>query len=121
MSDLLTNESRKWLDSRRSQRVLIQMPLQVRWNPPGEEAITEDTHSIVVNAHGALIALALRVKPGNKIILRNWGTAKERECRVVHVRPKPGTKNEVGITLLVPDASFWGVEFPPDDWQPYSE
>jgi len=119
MSDTMTSESRKWMDARRSQRILIQIQLLARWTPEGEQPITEETATIAVNAHGALITLALRVKPGNKIVIRNWGTAKEREFRVVHIRQKPGTKSEVGIAMDAPNAAFWGVEFPPDDWKPY--
>jgi hypothetical protein len=79
MSEQMTNESRKWIEARRSARILIQIQLLVRWTPEGELPLTEETSTVAVNAHGALITLALRVKPGNKLILRNWGTAMERE------------------------------------------
>jgi|GEM_PF-693438 hypothetical protein len=119
MSEQMTNESRKWIEARRSARILIQIQLLVRWTPEGELPLTEETSTVAVNAHGALITLALRVRPGNKLILRNWGTAMEREFKVVHTRPRPGAKAEVGISMAVPDAKFWGVEFPPEDWKPY--
>lgn len=121
MSGPLTNESRKWVESRRTQRVLLCIPILVRWQPEGEEPITEDTATIVVNAHGALIALAMRVRAGNKLILRNWGTTKEQECKVVHVREKPGGKNEVGIAFPFPKPDFWAIDFPPEDWKPFYE
>jgi hypothetical protein len=50
---------------RRSQRVLLRLPIQVRWTPPGETAISEETTTLVVNAHGALIVLAMKVKAGS--------------------------------------------------------
>ena len=119
MSEQMTNESRKWIEARRSARILIQIQLLARWTPEGEQPLTEETSTVAVNAHGALITLALRVKPGNKLILRNWGTAMDREFKVVHTRPRPGAKAEVGIAMTVPDARFWGVQFPPEDWKPY--
>src|SRR6266851_6270395 len=89
----------KRADARRSQRVLLRIPIQVKGFPEDGIPITEDTATVEVNAHGALIALAMRVRPGQKLVLRNWATAKEQECRVVHVREKPIGKNEIGIAF----------------------
>jgi hypothetical protein len=74
-----------------------------------------------VNAHGALIALAMKVRPGQKLSLKNWATAKEQECRVVHVREKPIGKNDVGVAFPFAMPKFWNVDFPPMDWTPYLE
>jgi hypothetical protein len=106
-------------DKRRTQRLLLQIPIQVRAQFEGDEPITEETNTLVVNADGALIGLAMRVKPGQKVLLRNWSSAKEQECRVVHVRTKPIGKNEVGVAFPSPMPKFWGVAFPPPDWTPY--
>jgi len=103
-------------DSRRSQRVLLQVPIQVRAQFEGDAPIKEQTHTIEVNVHGALIALAMRVRPGQKLILKNWATAVEQECKVVHVREKPGAKTEVGVAFPVAAPKFWNVSFPPADW-----
>jgi hypothetical protein len=99
---------------------MLQISIQVRWQRPGEEAIVEDSSTLVVNAHGALISLAMRVKAGQKIVIRNWAMPREKECRVVHVRESLSPKKEVGIAFLQPDANFWGVDFPPEDWKPYT-
>jgi hypothetical protein len=106
---------------RNSQRVLLRIHVQVRWKPEGQEPIIEDTNTLVVNAHGALIALAMRVRAGSQLLLHNWGTATNQECRVVHVRPMPDGKNEVGIAFLAPNPKFWGLDFPPEDWKPFFE
>jgi hypothetical protein len=102
---------------RRSQRVLLRVPIQVRWTPPGDVAITEDTTTLVVNAHGALIVLAMKVKAGARIFVRNWALAGDKECRVVRVQDRLEGKSEVGVEFLRPDAKFWGLEFPPEDWK----
>jgi len=59
------------------------------------------------------------LQPRQKLVLRNWATAKEQECRVVHVREKPIGKNEVGIAFPFAIPKFWNVEFPPTDWTPF--
>jgi len=102
---------------RRSQRVLLRLPIQVRWTPPGETAIAEETTTLVVNAHGALIVLGMKVKAGARIFVSNSALAQDKECRVVRVSGRVENKNEVGVEFLRPDAKFWGLEFPPDDWR----
>jgi hypothetical protein len=72
-----------------------------------------------VNAHGGLISLAMKVRPGQKLVLRNLATAKEQDCRVVHVREILGEKNQVGVAFPYAMPSFWNVQFPPPDWTPY--
>jgi hypothetical protein len=113
MNDQLTNG----IEMRRSKRVVLRLPIQVRWTPPGDIAITEGTTTLVVNAHGALISLAMKIKPGTRIFLRNRTVADDKECRVVRIQEKHEGKSEVGVEFLRPDAKFWGLEFPPDDWK----
>lgn len=107
------------IDKRRSQRILLKIPIKVTAQFGHDEPIVEDTTTLEVNAHGALIALAMRVRAGQKIILRNWATAKEQECRVVHIRETVSGKSEVGIAFPFAMARFWNVEFPPPDWTPF--
>jgi hypothetical protein len=57
MNDQLADRT----EMRRSKRVLLRVAIQVRWTPAGDSAITEDTTTLVVNAHGALISLAMKV------------------------------------------------------------
>ena len=112
-------ESGSSADNRRTQRILLRVPILVRAQFAGDQPITEETHTLVVNADGALIALAMKVRAGQRIVLRNWATAKEQECRVVHVREMPMGKNEVGISFPYPMPIFWNVDFPPPDWKPF--
>jgi hypothetical protein len=108
-------------DNRRSQRILLRIPLLVRAQFEGDLPLKEDTHTLEVNAHGALIVLAMRVRPGQRLTLRNWATAKEQDCRVIHVREVPSGKNEVGIAFPYAIPRFWNVQFPPPDWKPYMD
>jgi PilZ domain len=105
------------IEMRRSQRVVLRLPIQVRWTPPGDTAITEETVTLVVNAHGALILLAMKVKAGARVFVRNSAATQDKECRVVRVQRKLEGKGEVGLEFLRPDPKFWGLEFPPDDWK----
>ena len=107
------------VNNRRSQRILLRIQIKVIAQFGDGQSLTEDTATLEVNAHGALISLAMKVRPGQKILVRNWGTSKEQECRVVHVREKPGGKNEVGVAFTAAMPKFWNVSFPPADWTPF--
>jgi hypothetical protein len=113
------NQSPSFANNRRTQRVVVRIPILVSTHVRGEPPLTEDTFTLVVNAHGALVSLAMKVRPGQKIVIRNWATAKEQECRVVHVKDNPFGKKEVGISFLLPNPHFWMLDFPPPDWTPF--
>jgi hypothetical protein len=120
MSDEHIAPSPPLVDKRRSQRVRLSVPILVRAVQEGSEPpVTEDTTTLEVNAHGALISLAMKLRPGQRLILRNWNTGREQECRVVHVKDNPYGKNEVGISFPFADGHFWNLDFPPEDWKPY--
>jgi hypothetical protein len=105
-------------DARRSQRVLLCVPILARSYPEDESPLTEETTALVVNAHGALILLEMRVRPGQRLLVRNWHTAREQECTVVHVKENSSAKNEVGIAFASPRPDFWNIAFPPDNSPP---
>lgn len=87
--------------------------------PDGDKKMArEQTHTVVVNAHGALIRLELKVRIGQTIILQNPETSEEQTCRVIHVRTFAEGKTEVAIEFLKPAPKFWRVAFPPEDWIP---
>ncbi|HXR33014.1 MAG TPA: PilZ domain-containing protein [Verrucomicrobiae bacterium] len=105
---------------RRSQRVLLRIPIQVIGRGPDKKPVSELTQTAVVNAHGALIYLSLKVTAGQMIILKNPETNEEQLCRVVRADPAPDGRTEVGIEFVKPAPNFWRVAFPPSDWEPRS-
>lgn len=94
------------------------MSIVVRAEFKGEPPLTEETTTVVVNAHGALVVLAMKVHPGQKLVIRNWGAGEDAECTVIHVRESQEPKKEVGIAFPHARPQFWGIEFPPADWKP---
>jgi PilZ domain len=107
-------------DRRRSQRVLLRIPIAVIAPGPDKKLARENTNTFVVNAHGALISLELPVSPGQVVILQNPETSEEQPCRIVRVDRAPKGKSEVGIEFLKPAPNFWRVAFPPSDWVPHT-
>jgi hypothetical protein len=101
---------------RRSMRVLLSIPVQVTGVCSDGQEFKEDTRTLVVNAHGALIALASAVAAGQQVNLTNRSTRDTRECRIVYLGNANAGKIQMGIEFVEPSATFWRVDFPPDDW-----
>jgi hypothetical protein len=101
---------------RRSMRVLLSVPIHVRGKNAENKAFTEETRTLVVNAHGALISLAARVVADQSIIVENKATNQILECRVVYLGNSQAGKTQMGIEFSKPSTRFWQIDFPPDDW-----
>jgi hypothetical protein len=103
---------------RRSQRVLMQVPLRLRGVDTQGQNFEEFTETLAINAHGGLVLLGARVTSGSVIQMRHNKTEEEQECHVVFLGPVRNGKAEVGLEFTVPRPTFWRVAFPPEDWSP---
>src|SRR5713101_4212973 len=101
---------------RRSQRVIVKVSVMVLAEGADKEFITEETRTVTVNAHGAMILLGLKVSIGQLLTLRNSRTGEEIACRVVYVSPHESEKRQVGVDFMNPCPRFWRISFPPPDW-----
>jgi len=115
-------ESRElsWLaaNRRRSQRVLMKLPVRVSGQGSGALFFEEDTYTLAISAHGALIVVAAPVYRGQRFTMSNVQTKAALECVVVHVDKTPGEQTRVGVEFMLPNQTFWRVAFPPKDWTP---
>jgi|ERR1700681_2500966 hypothetical protein len=116
MSDPETVQHRILVDTRRSQRAVARIRVLVRRGADVDGLMSEVGHTIVVSAHGALIALAMKVQPGEQLLVRNGNSGEEQESRVVSVGEEHGNQNQVSIEFTKPVPQFWHIDFPPADW-----
>ncbi len=105
---------------RRSQRVLMQVPVRLRGADAQGASFDEETETLAISAHGALVLLQTRVTSGSVIRLQHKKTSEEQECHVVFLGPVRGNKAEIGLEFSAPRPQFWRVAFPPEDWSPKS-
>ncbi|MGD1212874.1 MAG: PilZ domain-containing protein [Candidatus Acidiferrales bacterium] len=101
---------------RRSMRVLLSVPIRVSGRTAGDEEFAEQTRTLVVNAHGALISLQASVALDQIVTVSSKLTNQSCECRIVHAGTPLAGRAEVGIEFVKPSPSFWQIDFPPDDW-----
>lgn len=101
---------------RRSLRLWMSIPVSVSGKNADGKNFREDTEPVVVNRHGGLLFLYQPVKVGTNVTLTNRVTNEEQACRVASLRRASDKGMHVGIEFLLSSPSFWGVEFPPDNW-----
>jgi len=103
---------------RRSQRVLMQVGVRIRGKDTLGKDFEENTETLAINAHGALVLLNARVISGSVVYMKHNRTEEEQECHVAFLGPVRSGKAEIGLEFSQPRPTFWRVAFPPEDWSP---
>jgi hypothetical protein len=114
MADVLSWEELRPDHRRRSKRVKVRIAVVVRSQE--KRTLSERTHTLLVNAHGALLLLGIPVSVNKFVVLENPTTGQEILCRVTHVGTEFMGKAQVGIEFIKPAPEFWGISPRPDDW-----
>ena len=101
---------------RRSERVMLQVPVVVQVRTRDGKELREETQTVVVNAHGGLLKLRIEVKAGQPILLINEKSKVQQGCRVVRVETSEAGHSAVAFEFDQPAPNFWPIVFPPADW-----
>jgi len=104
-------------ERRRTSRV----PHKTRVTMSGKDAdgfnFAEETETILVSKHGAALRTSHHLTLGQEVSVRTKAKDRVGQFQVVWVG-EAGTPNEARIGVEWLDGRhFWGVEFPPEDWQ----
>jgi hypothetical protein len=116
MSQPQSCQPKPWAQKRRSQRIALSVPVLAYRRPNEGPRFFEGTRTLVVGAHGALIGLAAKVGPDQRLVLQHSLSGEEQECRIVFTNEKPTGLRDVGLEFLQPAPNFWHIAFPPADW-----
>jgi hypothetical protein len=101
-------------ERRRTERLLLTVPIRVIAFSAHGSSFTEDTHAIEVNRAGARIALKHRVAADDTLRIINLQNYNEADFRVVGATRLAGEGNaEWGVECLDSERSIWGIDFPP--------
>ena len=98
--------------ARRSERVLLRIPIRVEGKDALGNAFEETTSTLVVNRSGGLIVVSRTLQPGAVIKITNLRNKISCSFQVVMRAAKSlsGTP-EWGVKCLEPEAEIWGVHF----------
>jgi hypothetical protein len=113
---ICTSGAVTFANQRRSQRILLAVPLLVSGRHADGTAFAEHASTLIVNASGGLIALKVAVSVAQTLSLKNENTDNDISCAVVNVELRASGLHEVGIEFRGDDRNFWRVNFPPTDW-----
>ena len=98
---------------RRSERVLLRVPIEVKGKREDGEIFREKTFTLVINRHGARISLKNSLRAGTQLIITNLYNRVSCPFRVVGRTGKSlGEGPEWGVECLEPGVNFWGISFP---------
>jgi hypothetical protein len=106
---------------RRSQRLFLRVPVIVEANEPNRPPFHEETHTVVLNAHGTLLEMDVALQTGRTVSLKNVKTGEQIDCTVKLATTGEHGKFNVALEFKKPNASFWQISFPPEDWTPYDK
>ncbi len=102
-------------ERRRSQRVLLVIPVDVAWITREGLRVREHAETVVVNAHGALLRMKTLLPISEEVELMRPRTSQSTRARVVWAGDvaEEDEMTRVAVELAVPSETFWGVSIPP--------
>jgi hypothetical protein len=104
-------------DRRRSQRVIIRVPVTILTMENGQPVRTTGK-TIEVNSHGAMVACSRWFGSDTKLEVVNERTGERIVSRVLRPPREAAEGFLVPVEFTAPSANFWQITFPPANWRP---
>ncbi len=118
MHPMMAEKSNGTAPTRQSSRVHFAIPVFVYGSQEQGYPFQEMTDTVCVNARGGLIGLVTPVKKGQKLLVVNLKTEESIACSVMNVHGNKAGKSLVGFAFDRRSPRYWGLVFPPEDWDP---
>jgi PilZ domain len=99
--------------ARRSDRISLEIPIQVVGSGGDGKVFVEDTRTVLVSRHGAKILLWTDLIPEQEITISCPSTGKEAPARVVGRLEDVDGRRSYGVAFLDSEVDLWDIEFPP--------
>jgi hypothetical protein len=103
-------------ERRRSQRVMIRMPVTLHLTAAGKEHRVQAT-TVAVNDHGAMLLCARSFEAEQKFEIQNDRTRERTKCRVTRPPREAPEGYLVPIEFETSLPGFWHISFPPAGWK----
>ena len=111
MDQMLTELPARKADQRRGSRFPVVVPIQAKWQDASGNMVVETAQAREVNIQGGLLDMKRFPSVGSQLELTNLLSGETYRARVVAIRRDEGKVLGVAVELLVPNESFWGVNF----------
>jgi len=101
--------------NRRSDRISISFALEIAGTDALGRPFLDTARTIVVNRHGALVALSHKLQPEQVLTVKRRtadGSNRTAKVRVVARESEDANGGAYGVSFVDGDLDFWGIEFP---------
>ncbi len=103
-------------ERRRSQRVIIRVPLTLVWAENGHAQRVE-AHTVAVNIHGAMVACSRSVDANTNLEIVNSRTGEKVQSRVTRTPRESSEGFLIPLEFTAASPHFWQISFPPSNWK----
>ena len=102
---------------RRSQRLTLQMAVEIQLHMVDGRLLRQDAFTEVVNAHGGLLEMEIRPLPGQRMLLRNPSSDVQQSATILSAKRSREGGYAVAFEFDSPAPELWAPVLPPDDWK----
>jgi hypothetical protein len=107
-------------ERRRSQRVIIRVPLTLELSKNGQSFLVS-AHTVAVNIHGAMAICRESLDTDTKVEIINDRTRERASARVTRAPRHSAEGFLTPLEFVKPFPTFWQISFPPSNWKPNEE
>ena len=104
-------------DRRRSQRVIIRVPVTLLVTENGKE-VKIAAHTVAVNVHGAMVVCPRSLDADTTFEVVNERTNDQAVSRVTRSPRESSEGFLIPLEFTSPSPNFWQITFPPASWKP---
>jgi hypothetical protein len=103
-------------ERRRSQRVIIRVPVTLEMAKSGQ-TIEASAVTVAVNVHGAMVLCSRSFDAEAKLEMRNERTRERAAVRVTRAPRECAEGYLIPLEFIAPSPNFWQISFPPENWK----
>lgn len=103
-------------ERRRSQRVIIRVPITLVVNQKGQD-VKIAAHTVAVNIHGAMVLCSRMFEASGTLELVNSRTNEKIGARVTRTPRDSAEGFLIPVEFTASSPNFWQISFPPENWK----
>jgi hypothetical protein len=103
-------------ERRRSQRVIIRVPVTVLATENGQP-VKISAHTVAVNIHGAMLVCPRSLDADTNLEVVNGRTDEKIGSRVTRSPRESSEGYLIPVEFTSPSPNFWQISFPPTNWK----
>ena len=95
---------------------MIQVPVYAHFQSPDGREVRVDAFTLLVKAHGCLLAMDFKPEEGQRMKLVNPKSSLEQSGKVIRAQRSRDGAYAVAFEFDSPSPHLWSLVFPPTDW-----